>query len=589
MYRTHHCNELRAEQIGKEVTLAGWVASRRDHGGVIFIDLRDREGLTQVVFRPDEFPDIAKEAHALHDEEVIQVSGLVAKRLEGTANPKLATGEIEIVASKLTILNRCAPLPFQLDATLSNEDLRLRYRYLDLRRPAMAHQLKTRHVLNKAARQYLDRHGFLEIETPILSKSTPEGAREFLVPSRLIPNHFYALSQSPQQYKQLLMVGGVEKYFQLAKCFRDEDPRADRITELTQIDIEASFIEVEDIFRLVEGLLREIFLATQNVDIPIPFPRLTYQEAMDRFGSDKPDLRFATELVDLSDRFRDTQFKVFRSALDQGGVVKAINAKRFAGITTGQIEDLTNLVKLSGAKGLAFIKVENGEWKSPIVKFFSASEKSELQHRLEIEEGDLILFGADSWDIVCTVLGRIRLKIAELTGLITASDALRFLWVTDFPLMGFDAAENKWNAMHHPFTRPKAEDLPLLERGEFGKVRAEAYDVVLNGVEIGGGSLRIHERELQQKIFAALGISAEQQERLFRHLIEAFSFGTPPHGGIALGIDRLLMLITNTSNIRDVIAFPKNSRGQDLMMDAPSIVSSSQLRDLHLARKNHTP
>jgi aspartyl-tRNA synthetase len=381
------------------------------------------------------------------------------------------------------------------------------------------------------------------------------------------------------------MVGGVEKYFQLAKCFRDEDPRADRITELTQIDIEASFVEVEDIFRLVEGLLREIFLATQNVNIAIPFPRLTYQEAMNRFGSDKPDMRFATELVDLSDLFRETQFKVFRSALDQGGVVKAINAKRFAGITTGQIEDLTNLAKLSGAKGLAFIKVENGEWKSPIVKFFSAAEKSALQHRLEIEEGDLILFGADSWDIVSTVLGRIRLQVAELTGLITDPDALRFLWVTDFPLMGFDAAENKWNAMHHPFTRPKTEDLPLLERGEFGKVRAEAYDVVLNGVEIGGGSLRIHERELQQKIFAALGISAEQQERLFRHLIEAFSFGTPPHGGIALGIDRLLMLITNTSNIRDVIAFPKNSRGQDLMMDAPSTVSPNQLRDLHLALK----
>jgi aspartyl-tRNA synthetase len=381
------------------------------------------------------------------------------------------------------------------------------------------------------------------------------------------------------------MVGGVEKYFQLAKCFRDEDPRADRITELTQIDIEASFVEVEDIFRLVEGLLREIFLATQNVDIRIPFPRLTYHEAMNRFGSDKPDMRFATELVDLSDLFRETQFKVFRSALDQGGVVKAINAKRFAGITTGQIEDLTNLAKLSGAKGLAFIKVENGEWKSPIVKFFSAAEKSALQHRLEIEEGDLILFGADSWDIVSTVLGRIRLQVAELTGLITDSDARRFLWVTDFPLMGFDPAENKWNAMHHPFTRPKTEDLPLLERGEFGKVRAEAYDVVLNGVEIGGGSLRIHERELQQKIFAALGISAEQQERLFRHLIEAFSFGTPPHGGIALGIDRLLMLITNTSNIRDVIAFPKNSRGQDLMMDAPSTVSPNQLRDLHLALK----
>jgi len=381
------------------------------------------------------------------------------------------------------------------------------------------------------------------------------------------------------------MVGGVEKYFQLAKCFRDEDPRADRITELTQIDIEASFVEVADIVRLVEGLLREIFLATQNVDIPIPFLRLTYHEAMNRFGSDKPDMRFATELVDLSDLFRETQFKVFRSALDQGGVVKAINAKRFAGITTGLIEDIINLAKLSGAKGLAFIKVENGEWKSPIVKFFSAAEKSALQHRLEIEEGDLILFAADSWDIVSTVLGRIRLQVAELTGLITDPDALRFLWVTDFPLMGFDAAENKWNAMHHPFTRPKTEDLPLLEQGEFGKVRAEAYDVVLNGVEIGGGSLRIHERELQQKIFAALGISAEQQERLFRHLIEAFSFGTPPHGGIALGIDRLLMLITNTSNIRDVIAFPKNSRGQDLMMDAPSTVSPNQLRDLHLALK----
>jgi aspartyl-tRNA synthetase len=394
---------------------------------------------------------------------------------------------------------------------------------------------------------------------------------------------FYALAQSPQQYKQLLMVAGTEKYFQIAKCFRDEDPRADRITELTQIDIEASFITQEDIVRLVEGLLKEIFAATREVTIPTPFPRLSYQEAMDRFGSDKPDLRFGTELVDLSDSFRNTQFKVFRTALDQNGAVKAINAKGFASITTGQIEDITNLAKQAGAKGLAFIKVENGEWKSPIVKFFSEVEREALTRQMGIEEGDLILFGADRWDVVCTVLGRLRLKVAELTGLITDPDALKFLWVTDFPLMSFDPAENKWNAMHHPFTRPKTEDIPFLEQGDFGRVRAVAYDVVLNGVEIGGGSLRIHEPALQQKIFSALGIGPEQQQKLFQHLLSAFSFGAPPHGGIALGIDRLLMLITGTSNIRDVIAFPKNSRGQDLMMDAPTDVPEKQLRELNLA------
>jgi aspartyl-tRNA synthetase len=429
----------------------------------------------------------------------------------------------------------------------------------------------------------LDREGFLEIETPILSKSTPEGAREFLVPSRVMPGLFYALAQSPQQYKQLLMVAGAERYFQIAKCFRDEDPRADRITELTQIDIEASFITQEDIFRLVEGLLKEIFAATREVTIPTPFPRLTYQEAMDRFGSDKPDLRFGTELVDLSETFRNSQFKVFRAALDQKGVVKAINAKGFANITTGQIEEVTNLAKQAGAKGLAFIKVENGEWKSPIVKFFSESERQSLTDKMGIEEGDLILFGADSWETVCTVLGRLRLKVAEFTKLITDPDELNFLWVTDFPLMSFDPAENKWNAMHHPFTRPKTEDIPFLEQGEFGKVRAVAYDVVLNGVEIGGGSLRIHESDLQQKVFSALGISETQQKRLFQHLMSAFSFGAPPHGGIALGIDRLLMIITATTNIRDVIAFPKNSRGQDLMMDAPTEVTERQLRDLSLA------
>jgi aspartyl-tRNA synthetase len=583
MYRTHHCNQLRAADVGQTVELSGWVASRRDHGGVIFIDLRDREGITQIVFRPENYPEVAKEAHSLHDEDVIRVKGKVAPRLEGTANPKLPTGEIEIVVSELTILNQCAPLPFQLDANLSNEDLRLTYRYLDLRRPTMVRQLKARHILNRTTRNYLDREGFLEIETPILSKSTPEGAREFLVPSRVMPGLFYALAQSPQQYKQLLMVAGAERYFQIAKCFRDEDPRADRITELTQIDIEASFITQEDIFRLIEGLLTEVFAATREVTIPTPFPRLTYQEAMDRFGSDKPDLRFGTELVDLSETFRNSQFKVFRAALDQKGVVKAINAKGFANITTGQIEEVTNLAKQTGAKGLAFIKVENGEWKSPIVKFFSESERQSLTEKMGIEEGDLILFGADSWETVCTVLGRLRLKVAEFTKLITDPDELKFLWVTDFPLMSFDPAENKWNAMHHPFTRPNTEDIPFLEQGEFGKVRAVAYDVVLNGVEIGGGSLRIHESDLQQKVFSALGISEAQQKRLFQHLMSAFSFGAPPHGGIALGIDRLLMIITGTTNIRDVIAFPKNSRGQDLMMDAPAEVTERQLRDLSLA------
>jgi aspartyl-tRNA synthetase len=585
MYRTHHCNELRASDAGKEATLAGWIDSRRDHGGVIFIDLRDCEGLTQVVFRPEESPGIAASAHGLRSEDVVKITGKVALRLEGTRNPKLATGEIEVVATSLSILNRSEVLPFPIDAEVGSEDLRLAYRYLDLRRASLVRHLRARHKLAKATREYLDREGYLEVETPALSKSTPEGAREFLVPSRLIPHHYYALSQSPQQYKQLLMVGGIERYFQIAKCFRDEDPRADRITELTQIDLEASFIEREDIFRLVEGLLQEIFRATRGVEIETPFLRLSYQTAMDRFGIDKPDLRFAMELVELSDLFRVSQFKVFRSALEAGGVVKAINAKGFAKITTGQIEELTNLAKSAGAKGLAFIKVEDGEWKSPIVKFFSETEKAELSRALSIEEGDLILFGADSWEIVCTVLGRIRLKVAEICKLVRDPSELKFLWVLDFPLLGFDPIERKWSAMHHPFTRPKAEDVELLTAGQYGKVRAEAYDIVLNGVEIGGGSIRIHEQELQAKMFEVLGISPEQQQRLFGHLLRAFTFGAPPHGGIALGVDRLVMLITGTSNIRDVIAFPKNSRGQDLMMESPSEVPEKQLRELHIQNR----
>ena len=585
MYRTHHCSELRISDLDQEVTLAGWVDSTRDHGGVIFVDLRDREGRTQVVFRPEESPEAAATAHTLRNEDIVQITGKVAPRVEGTQNPKLATGEIEVVASSLRILNRSEILPFPLDSEVGNEDIRLTHRYLDLRRPSLVRNLKARHLLFKVTREYLDRNGYLEIETPILSKSTPEGAREFLVPSRLIPNHYYALSQSPQQYKQLLMVGGIERYFQIAKCFRDEDPRADRITELTQIDLEASFIDREDIVRLVEGLLKEIFRATRGVDVQTPFLRLSYHQAMDRFGVDKPDLRFGLELVDLSDVFAESRFKVFRSALDSGGVVKCINAKGFAKITTGQIEELTNLAKESGAKGLAFIKLEGAEWKSPIVKFIDQAEIQALKQRLEVEEGDLLLFGADRWEVVCTVLGRIRSRVAEIQKLIKDSSELKFLWVLDFPLLAFDPAESKWSAMHHPFTRPKSEDLPLLDAGEYAKVRAEAYDVVLNGVEIGGGSIRIHEQDLQAKMFQVLGLSPEQQTKLFGHLLKAFTFGAPPHGGIALGVDRLVMLITGTSNIREVIAFPKNSRGFDLMMDAPSEVPEKQLRELHIQNR----
>ena len=582
-FRSCHCGALRAKDIGQRATLAGWVGSRRDHGGVIFVDLRDREGVTQVVFRPEEHAAVAETAHTLRDEDVIQVSGTIARRLAGTENAKLSTGEVELVADEVKILNKAEVLPFPLDEQVANEDLRLTHRYLDLRRPAMAANLRLRHRVIKTVRDVLDADGFWEIETPILSKSTPEGARDFLVPSRLNPGSFYALPQAPQQYKQLLMAAGVERYFQIARCFRDEDLRADRQPEFTQADIEMSFIGAEDIFALIEKMFVAVFREAWGVEIKTPFLRMTHREAMDRFGSDKPDTRWAQEIVDVGDIFAGTEFKVFRGALDGGGVVRALNAKGLAKITTGQIEELTEMAKQFGAKGLAFIKCENGEWKSPIVKFFTEAEKAALKERLGIEEGDLVLFGADKWDTVCEVLGRVRLRAVELLGITHDPQRLDFLWVVDFPLLAWSDEEQKWNAVHHPFTRPKAEDLPLLEQKKYAEVRAEAYDIVLNGVEIGGGSIRIHEADLQSQMFSVLGVDEEQQTSMFGHLLKAFKFGAPPHGGIALGLDRLVMLLAHAESIRDVIAFPKNNRGVELMTGSPANVDFKQLRELYIA------
>jgi len=594
MKRTHHCNELRPKHIGQTVTLSGWVHSRRDLGGLIFIDIRDREGRTQTVFDPSDLSEeLFERAAALRSECVVAVTGRVRQRPEGTNNPKIPTGEVEVMARSLELLNAAEVLPFPVDdpevASKVNEELRLKYRYLDLRRPEMSRNLRLRSKVATATRVYFDEQGFLEVETPILFKSTPEGAREFIVPNRREPGTFYALPQSPQQFKQILMVGGVERYYQLARCFRDEDQRADRQLEFTQIDIEMSFIEREDIYALVEGLLKRIWKVALNVDVPTPFRRLTFQEALDRYGIDKPDTRFGMELVDFTEEFRASTFKVFSGAIANGGVVKALNAKGLADATQGQIEAMTATAKDFGAKGLAYIKVEGGEWKSPIVKFFNDAEKTALTSKLKIEEGDLILFAADQWLTACEILGKIRVYVADILKgqgkLNVPADRFDFLWVVDFPLMSFDKEQNRWYSSHHPFTAPVAGDIPFLKTDP-KKVHGQHYDIVVNGVELGGGSIRIHQPDVQKAVFEdVLQIPPEMVKARFGYMLEAFRYGAPPHGGIALGFDRLIAILCGTPSIRDVIAFPKTAKGVCLMTESPAGVEPKQLRELHLELK----
>jgi len=594
MKRTHHCNELRPAHVGQSVTLTGWVHSRRDLGGVIFLDVRDREGRTQTVFDPSDLPpEVFKRAESLRSEWVIAVAGKVRQRPAGTNNSKIATGEVEVMASSLEVLNVADVLPFPVDdaeaASKVNEELRLKFRYLDLRRPEMARNLRLRSKVATATRVFMDEQGFLDVETPILFKSTPEGAREFIVPNRREPGTFYALPQSPQQFKQILMVAGVERYYQLARCFRDEDQRADRQLEFTQIDIEMSFIEREDVYALIEGLLKRVWKVALNMDVPTPFRRLTFREALDRYGIDKPDTRFGMEITDFTEEFRASGFKVFSGAVANGGVVKAINAKGLACATQGQIEAMTETAKSSGAKGLAFIKVEGGEWKSPIVKFFSDAEKSALTNKLKIEEGDLILFAADHWLVACEILGRIRLYAAEVLRqagkLAIDPGRFDFLWVVDFPLLSFDKENNRWYSSHHPFTAPVAEDVPFLKTDP-KKVRGQHYDIVVNGTELGGGSIRIHQPDVQKTVFEeVLQIPPDMVKARFGYLLEAFRFGAPPHGGIALGFDRLIAILCGTPSIRDVIAFPKTAKGTCLMTDSPAGVEPKQLRELHLELK----
>ncbi|MBY6267857.1 aspartate--tRNA ligase [Parageobacillus thermoglucosidasius] len=580
--RTYYCGEITEKAVGEKVVLKGWVQKRRDLGGLIFIDLRDRTGIVQVVFSPEVSKEALHVAEKVRNEYVLSVEGTVVAREEGTVNPNIPTGKIEIQAERVTIINEAKTPPFTIaDQTDVAEEVRLKYRYLDLRRPVMFRTLQLRHRVTKAVRDFLDGEGFLEVETPILTKSTPEGARDYLVPSRVHPGEFYALPQSPQVFKQLLMVAGFERYYQIARCFRDEDLRADRQPEFTQIDIETSFMSQEDIMQLTERMMAHVMKVAKGIEVSLPFPRMSYDEAMSRYGSDKPDTRFGLELVDVSEIVKHSSFKVFAGAVANGGQVKAINVKGAASTYSRKdIDALAEFVARYGAKGLAWLKVEEGGLKGPIAKFFTEEERSGLIETLMAEDGDLLLFVAARKEVVADALGALRLKLGKDLNLIDETK-FNFLWIIDWPLLEYDEEDGRYYAAHHPFTMPVREDLPQLETSP-EKVRAQAYDLVLNGYELGGGSMRIFERDVQEKMFRALGFTEEEARKQFGFLLEAFEYGTPPHGGIALGLDRLVMLLAGRTNLRDTIAFPKTASASCLLTEAPSPVSEQQLAELRL-------